>query len=136
MHDYQDMVYSVAFRLLADGAEAEDIAQEVFLKAYRHFDTLGGSPTAGGWLKTVTRNQCISFLTRRRNRWRLFSEMTRINDEGRESDPGDELAVPDNVIPSMESADRLAVLNHAIEKLPASQRIPLVLYHFDDMSYD
>ena len=70
MRDYQNMVFSTAYRLLADRAEAEDISQEVFLKAYTHFGDLQHSPTVGGWLKTVTRNLCLSHLTRRR--WRLL----------------------------------------------------------------
>lgn len=135
MKAYQDMVYSTAYRLLADAAEAEDIAQDVFLKAYRRFDELETSPTVGGWLKTVTRNACLSFLTRRRNRWRLFSEMAREGEDGRESNPADEIAVPDNVIPDLERADRKALLGDALEGLPDAFRVPLVLYHIEDMSY-
>jgi sulfite exporter TauE/SafE len=53
MRAYQDMVFSTAARIVANDAQAEDIAQEVFLKAYENFDHLSASPTAGGWLKTV-----------------------------------------------------------------------------------
>ena len=53
MRAYQDMVYTTAVRLLGNEAEAEDISQEVFLKAYERFDELSQSPTVGGWLKTV-----------------------------------------------------------------------------------
>jgi len=53
---YQNMVFSTAVRLLGNPTEAEDIAQEVFLKAFERFEELSVSPTAGGWLKTVTRN--------------------------------------------------------------------------------
>ncbi len=48
MRNYQDMVYSTAVRLLGNDAQAEDISQEVFLKAYERYDDLGSSPTAGG----------------------------------------------------------------------------------------
>ena len=48
MRNYQDMVYSTAVRLLGNEAQAEDISQEVFLKAYERFDDLCTSPTAGG----------------------------------------------------------------------------------------
>ena len=51
MRDYQNMVFTTAYRLLADESEAQDIAQEVFLKAYGHFGNLSTSRTAGGWLR-------------------------------------------------------------------------------------
>ena len=70
---YQDMVFATAVRLLANEAEAEDVAQEVFLKAYARFGELQTSPTPGGWLKTVTRNLCLNHLSRYRARWRFFS---------------------------------------------------------------
>ena len=53
MRNYQNMVFSTALRLTANEAEAQDIAQEVFLKAYERYGELRSSPTVGGWLKTV-----------------------------------------------------------------------------------
>ena len=47
MKNYQNMVFSTAMRLVANQAEAEDITQEVFLKAFERFDQLSASPTAG-----------------------------------------------------------------------------------------
>ena len=58
--EYQDMVYAVAVRLLANEAEAEDVAQTVFLRAYERFDELKGEATVPGWLKTVTTNLCLT----------------------------------------------------------------------------
>ena len=54
------MVFSTAARLTADAAQAEDIAQDVFLKAYQNFDMLKESPSPGGWLKTVARNLTLN----------------------------------------------------------------------------
>ena len=56
MRAYQNMVFTTAVRLVNNEAQAEDISQDVFLKAYEHFDDLKDSPTAGGWLKTVATN--------------------------------------------------------------------------------
>ena len=75
MRAYQDMVFSTAARLTGNDTQAEDIAQEVFIRAYEHFSDLRGSVTAGGWLKTVTTNLTLNYLSRYRKRWRLFSEM-------------------------------------------------------------
>jgi RNA polymerase sigma-70 factor, ECF subfamily len=133
MKAYQDMVYTTAVRLLGNEAEAEDISQEVFLKAYERFDELSSSPTAGGWLKTVARNLCLNHLSRYRARWRFFSEM---NSE--EDDKDYEAGLPDPVtqnIPTGES-DRWLFLEEALKKLPDAQRIPLVLYHFEELPYE
>src|SRR5688572_10206627 len=75
MRNYQNMVFTTAVRLTANEAEAKDISQEVFLKAYERFAELQNSPTVGGWLRTVTTNMCLNHLTRYRKRWRFFSEM-------------------------------------------------------------
>jgi len=72
MRNYQDMVFSTAARLTGNDAQAEDISQEVFLKAYENYSHLGTSPTAGGWLKTVATNLSLNHLSRYRNRWRFF----------------------------------------------------------------
>src|ERR671924_1608553 len=93
MKAYQNMVFSTASRLLGNEAEAEDVSQEVFLKAFERFAELKQSPTAGGWLKTVTRNLCLNHLTRYRARWRFFSEMHTDQDRDEESTP--EWAAPD-----------------------------------------
>lgn len=76
MRNYQDMVYSTAVRLLGNDAQAEDISQEVFLKAYERYDDLSTSPTAGGWLKTVTTNLSINHLQRYRKRWSFFFRLS------------------------------------------------------------
>jgi len=95
MRNYQDMVFSTAARLTGNDAQAEDISQEVFLKAYENYDHLGTSPTAGGWLKTVATNLALNHLTRYRNRWRFFSEFRRDNAADDRDAPEVEFAAPD-----------------------------------------
>jgi len=71
MRAYQDMVFSTAARLVGDDRQAEDIAQEVFLKAYENFGQLSTSASAGGWLKTVARNLSLNHIYRYRRRCRV-----------------------------------------------------------------
>ena len=130
---YQNMVFSAAVRLLGNETEAEDIAQEVFLKAYERFDDLRSSPTAGGWLKTVTRNLCLNHLTRYRARWKFFSEMVSEH-EGEEKEL--EWAAPQTHEQEVAASDRRRLLEVMLQRLPTGQRVPLVLYHFEDMSYE
>jgi RNA polymerase sigma-70 factor (ECF subfamily) len=137
MRNYQNMVFSTAARLTGNDAQAEDISQEVFLKAYANYDHLSTSPTAGGWLKTVATNLSLNHLARYRNRWRFFSEFKRDSDEGDASDaPEVEFAAPDTFFSGVDADERRALVERALAELPPNQRVPLVLYHFEDMPYD
>jgi RNA polymerase sigma-70 factor (ECF subfamily) len=134
MRAYQNLVFSVAMRMLGNQAEAEDVSQEVFLKAYERFGELRHSPTVAGWLKTVTTNMCLNHLSRYRARWRFFSEMT--NPDESDADFAANLPAPDHREQEMTVADQRRLLEAAMQKLPDAQRVPLVLYHFEDMSYE
>ncbi len=140
MHAYQDMVFSTAARLTGNDAQAQDLAQETFLKAYESFDSLRDSPAVGGWLKTVVTNLTLNHLSRYRNRWRFFSDMRRADADDDESD----LAVvetlvggstPDTLFAGVHADERREVVEKALQRLPDHQRVPLVLYHFEDMPY-
>jgi RNA polymerase sigma-70 factor (ECF subfamily) len=134
MRAYQDMVFTTAARLIGDDRQAEDIAQEVFLKAYENFDQLRTSSSAGGWLKTVSRNLSLNHIFRYRRRWRMFSEMRREDSE--EDEPEVEFAVPDDVIAGVDADVRHGLVEDALQHLPERQRLPLVLYHFEELSYE
>jgi RNA polymerase sigma-70 factor (ECF subfamily) len=135
MRAYQDMVYSTAARLAGNDAQAEDISQEVFLKAYENFDHLRDSPSAGGWLKTVTTNLTLNYLSRYRRRWRFFSELRRQDDE-EDTEPEIDVPVPDNLLSNVDAGERRVLIEQALRNLPERQRVPLVLYHFEEMSYE
>jgi RNA polymerase sigma-70 factor (ECF subfamily) len=134
MHAYQDMVFSTAVRLTRNEAQAEDISQEVFIKAHEHFDQLRTSPTAGGWLKTVATNLSLNHLSRYRNRWKFFSEFRR--NDAAPDDPEVEFAAPENFFANVDADERRALVERALDQLPEHQRVPLVLYHFEDLPYD
>jgi RNA polymerase sigma-70 factor (ECF subfamily) len=136
MRAYQDMVFSTAARLTGNAAQAEDISQEVFLKAHAHFDNLRTSPTAGGWLKTVATNLSLNHLSRYRNRWKFFSEFKRDDGAGDRDAPGVEFAAPDTFFAGVDAEERREWVERALDDLPSHQRVPLVLYHFEDMPYD
>ena len=133
MQAYQNIVFSTAVRLLGNQAEAEDISQEVFLKAYERFAELRHSPTLGGWLKTVTTNLCLNHLSRYRARWRFFSEMF---SSDQEDDFAVEIPAPNSIQDQLDGADHRRLLERALQKLPAAQRVPLVLYHFENLRYE
>src|SRR5580658_723798 len=134
LKNYQDMVFSTAMRLVANHAEAQDISQEVFLRAYERFGELAGEPRAGGWLKTVAINLSLNHLTRYRARWSFFSEVFHRSEAGEETEI--EYAAPDNVEENTSASERRVLVDHALRQLPRAQRVPLVLYHLEGMKYE
>jgi RNA polymerase sigma-70 factor (ECF subfamily) len=140
MRAYQDMVFSVATRLLGSDRQAEDIAQEVFVKAYEQFDTVREIESVGGWLKTVTTNLCLNHLSRYRKRWRLFSEVSRKDDDDEDVEFDFDLAADgvgnDVVFDELQSQEQQQILERTWMQLPDHQRVPLMLYHYEGMSYE
>jgi RNA polymerase sigma-70 factor (ECF subfamily) len=128
------MVFTTAARLTGHDAQAEDIAQEVFMRAFQHYGALRDNPAAGGWLKTVARNLALNYLSRHRRRWRLFSELARCDEEPEEALA--QLAVPDTALTERSLEQRRVLIDAALRALPEQQRLALVLYHFEELSYE
>ena len=114
--------------LLKSVYEAEDAAQEVFLRAYRNRSTIDESKSPLNWLLKTATNHCLDRL-RRRRREVLFYES----------------ADPDQVGPSRVSEDTLEIMvrtekgdrvRSAIQSLPDRYRVPLVLAYYNEFTYD
>lgn len=134
MRTYQNMVFSTAARLSGNDAQAEDIAQEVFLRAHKRFDELRDNPRAAGWLKTVATNLTFTHLTRYRKRWVFFSQLQGADDS--EHDPVLEFAADESVVENVREDERHQYVEEALRELPEHQRVPLVLFHFEELPYE
>ena len=131
VREYQHMVFATAVRLLGRESDAEDVAQTVFLRAFEGFAQLDENPAAPGWLKTVTRNLCLNHLSRYRARWQFFGELDAGDGQTLEA----RIAAVASPADAMEQAERQDRLERALRGLPDHQRVPLVLFHFEDLSY-
>ncbi len=134
MRTYQNMVFSTAARLSGNDTQAEDIAQEVFLRAHRKFDELRDNPRAAGWLKTVATNLTFTYLTRYRKRWVFFSQLQPADEA--EDDPVLDFASDESVVEEVRDDERHDYVEAALKELPEHQRVPLVLFHFEEMPYE
>jgi len=134
MRKYQDMVYSTTARLSGNDAQAEDIAQEVFLRAHRRFDELKDNPRAAGWLKTVATNLTFTHLSRYRKRWVFFSQLQSQDEDG--DAPEHEFPATASVTEEVQDEERHEFIESALRALPEHQRVPLVLFHFEEMPYE
>jgi RNA polymerase sigma-70 factor, ECF subfamily len=65
---HQSQLLAIAYRILGNWQDAEDLAQEALLKAYLHLDGLNNPAALGAWLRRLTVNACLDALTRRQRR--------------------------------------------------------------------
>ncbi|TVX89722.1 RNA polymerase sigma factor [Paenibacillus agilis] len=66
MHHYQKSIFHYCYHMLGNYSEAEDMAQEVFLKAYRNLDKYKEEIPFGAWIYKIAYHQCIDAIRKRR----------------------------------------------------------------------
>ena len=114
-------VVSIARRMLRDDAEAEDVAQEAFLRLWRSGATLEIGPHGvRPWLRRVTSNLCID-RTRGRARLQVVEELP-------------EIPEPPKQLAALEGDETRKRVDAALKKLPERQRLALTLFHYEGMS--
>jgi RNA polymerase sigma-70 factor (ECF subfamily) len=125
---HADLVYSIALRVVADPGIAQDVAQEVFLRVWRHpalFDVTRGRFV--NWLMSVARNRAVDEV-RSRGRRRLRE----ITPAPGADDPADPQAV-DPQLAAQLSAER-DIVRKALDTLPEEQRVAIELAYFGGMT--
>jgi RNA polymerase sigma-70 factor (ECF subfamily) len=126
---YERPVYNLTYRMLGDSAEAEDAAQETFLRAYQNLHRYDASRSFGTWILSIAAHFCIDLL--RKKKFTMFS-MDAENDEGTTFELPDASA-PDPEIESVkrEQRDRLHLL---LKDLDATDRATVIMRYWYDFS--
>jgi len=119
---YQTSVFNVCYRILHERAEAEDMTQESFMRAYDRLHTFDLEREFGPWMRRVAANLCLNHLESQK----VTAEL---NDE-RDADKGQR---PETVT---EVRERTEQIRAALASLPPHYRVVVELRHYQEMSYD
>jgi len=125
---YQDELYTMALRMLASPADAADVVQETFLRAYTRLPELRGA-SVRGWLYRVAVNCCHDVQRR----------VVRRPSEPLEDAAGNVVDLPDPAIGPEASAlqrERLTAVREALLTVPPVFRAAVVLRDVNDLSYE
>ena len=126
--EYYVRVFGLCRRLLNSSEQAEDAAQETFIRAYRNFRKYDADQPFWQWISAIANNHCIDLLRQRNRGTTLF---------GDEADELSEIESDDTpVLDRLISSENEEALSQAIQTLPDKYRIPLVLAYFNESSYD
>jgi RNA polymerase sigma-70 factor (ECF subfamily) len=135
---YAARVLNLAYRLTGDEETARDLTQDVFVRVYEHLDSFEQRSEIFTWIYRIAVNHVTNHLKKEKRRRLLGLLDRRIPDVLSEpgGDPAFDAPSPDpSAQKKLEDAERARVVWDAVRALPAEYRVPLVLYHYDGMSY-
>jgi RNA polymerase sigma-70 factor (ECF subfamily) len=133
---YQDRVYNLCYRFLGDQQEAEDSAQEVFIKVYKALKGFKLKSSFYTWLYRIVVNTLknrIKSLEYRRSKSRIS-----IDDDQEKKDHGISVVIDKNDLPDMnlEQKEKIKRIQEAINSLPPDQKSMVILRDIEGLSYD
>jgi RNA polymerase sigma-70 factor (ECF subfamily) len=132
---YQQPVMNLAYRMLRDATEAEDLAQAVFVQVYKSAHRYQVSAKFSTWLFTIARNLCLNELRRRSRRPTDSMEAGR---PGQEDQPWQQFEDKQTASPPerLLQGELEAKIEEALGELPENQRLAILLCRQGDLSYE
>jgi RNA polymerase sigma-70 factor (ECF subfamily) len=119
---YRDLVHAYSYARLRNREEAEDTAQEAFLRAFQYLPDFRMADRFGGWLMRITRNLCTDVARRRRTR-----STEELSDDWMDHGPTPEMAAM--------VKERRRELTSAINALPEKHQILILMHYGSGRSY-
>ena len=122
---YKDMVFTLAVRMLRNKEEAEEVAQDAFVKAYIKLDKFKGDAKFSTWLYKVVYNTSLDKLKKLKKN-ALVVPIENVTERN--------LHTIDNALEQMQDKERTAAIQECIALLPADESALLTLFYFDELS--
>ena len=122
---YQQKVFGMAIGMLKNREEAEEVAQDIFIKIYTSLSKFRGDASFATWAYRISYNKCLDKIKglKRRQSQEFIEDIY----EG-------ELDLVDNGLDYLDAEERKQMVGDALNKLDAEHRIVLTLFYFDELS--
>lgn len=128
---YQRKIFSIIYRLTNDPEDVEDIAQEVFLKAYKALDNFKGKSSFYTWIYRIAVNTCFNYKkTKKENQ---YQNLESDSESDKFFNAAENLLETDQLIERQELSKKI---NEAINSLSEEQRTIIILRDVEGVSYD
>jgi len=126
--EYERSVYNLTYRMLGDSVEADDAAQEAFLRAYRKLDHYDMQRPFKTWVLSIASHYCIDIIRKRRMSWLSLDDLL----------PGQMMAALENR--SIEDlaidGERERTMQELLTLLKPDERAIIILRYWNDLSYE
>ena len=126
--DYQRVVYNLTYRMLGDSVEAEDAAQEAFLRAYLNLDRYDMQRPFKTWVLSIASHYCIDIIRKRRMSWLSLDDL-----------------LPSQMMAAIEDAsvealfldgERERTVQEMLKLVKPDERAIIILRYWNDLSYE
>ncbi len=124
VHRHQRQVYQVCFRFLGNHEDASDLAQDVFVRAYRGLRGFKGRAALPTWLYRIAVNVCLNRVGTKAPRFEPLDRVERVETRSESADA------------AVLREERAARVRAAIARLPKKQRATLILRTYHDLPHD
>lgn len=122
---YKDFVFTLSLKMLQNREEAEESAQDTFIKIYKSLNSFKGESKFSTWIYKITYNNCLDRL-KKQKRNRTVIELNEITEK--------EVKCLMNVLEKIEEAERKKMIQDCVALLPAEEIFLITLYYFKENS--
>lgn len=133
---YQNKVYMLAYRYMGNEDDANDMAQEAFIKAYRSLRSFKGDASFGTWIYRITTNVCLDELRRRKRKIAPISldePLATLDGDEIEREISDQSLAADVVYEKKEFSQNIQLL---LDEMKPEHKTVIVLRDIMDLSYE
>lgn len=124
---YKVPVYNLCFRMLGNQGDAEDAAQETFVRVYTRLSSYDPEQRLSSWILAVASHYCIDRLRRQRIRWLSLDDLLPTHQLLREEEQPE---------PALLQNERTAEVQSLLQALPPEYRLVIALRYWQDLSYE
>lgn len=129
VESYQKRILADCRYLTRDEANSEDLAQEVFVKAFFGLQSFEGRSSFRHWLQRIKVHHCLNHLKKRESKEDLILDET-------SAEEYEQLQVSPDAGKRIESMEHRALIDAILNSMPATLRIPLIMRDMDELSYE
>lgn len=121
---YQNLVFTICSRVFDNREEAEDIAQESFIKCFQSLKQFKGESKFSSWLYTITYNTCLNHL-KYKKRQTSVEDIANITDH--------EIIEQDQIFAKLEQKEQTNLIQQALSKLELDEQMIIQLYYYEEL---
>ena len=122
---YKYMVFTLALKMIKNREDAEEVAQDVFVKAFTALNTFKGDSKFSTWLYKIAYYRSLDYL--KKNKRQLQTRPIDVSEEYN-------IAALDNAMDDLEASERRQMVQQAMEELAPDDSVVITLYYFEELS--